>query len=112
MGSPSVWQCYPPQFAWKSLRLPPPSHSRVMKGMEPGPHIVSVAGLAWSADGAVLYYIDSPLKKIDAFDYDLDTGSVSNRRTAFDFAPYFESEGAVPSHVPMGSSVSGSVQSS
>jgi len=38
-------------------------------------------GLAWSSDGKTLYYIDSPLKRVDAFDYNLDTAELSNRRT-------------------------------
>ena len=37
-------------------------------------------GMAWSADGGTFYYIDSPLRRVDAFDYDLATGSIANRR--------------------------------
>jgi sugar lactone lactonase YvrE len=38
-------------------------------------------GMAWSADGGTLYYIDSPLRRVDAFDYDLATGAISRRRS-------------------------------
>jgi sugar lactone lactonase YvrE len=37
-------------------------------------------GMAWSADGGTFYYIDSPTRGVDAFDYDLGTGAISNRR--------------------------------
>lgn len=37
-------------------------------------------GLAWSEDGSTLYWIDSATAQVDAFDYDLDTGTVSSRR--------------------------------
>jgi sugar lactone lactonase YvrE len=43
-------------------------------------------GMAWSADGGTFYYIDSPTRGVDAFDYDLATGSISRKRQhlAFD----------------------------
>jgi sugar lactone lactonase YvrE len=41
-------------------------------------------GIAWSSDNRVMYYIDSPLSRVDAFDFDLETGSLSGRRVAFD----------------------------
>jgi sugar lactone lactonase YvrE len=44
-------------------------------------HITISNGLAWSADGSTLFFIDSPTRRIDAFSYDLATGSVTNRRT-------------------------------
>ncbi len=38
-------------------------------------------GLAWSADGKTLYYVDTPLHRVDAFDFDLESGAIANRRT-------------------------------
>lgn len=41
-------------------------------------------GLAWTPDGATLYYIDSPTQGVDAFDYDAETGRLANRRRVVD----------------------------
>ena len=37
-------------------------------------------GLCWSSNGSTLFYIDTPTQRIDAFDYDVETGAISNRR--------------------------------
>jgi sugar lactone lactonase YvrE len=38
-------------------------------------------GIAWSPDLKTMYYIDSMKQTVDAFDYDVDTGEIANRRT-------------------------------
>jgi len=40
-------------------------------------------GLTWNKDLGVMYYIDSLAKTLDAFDYDPETGDISNRRVVF-----------------------------
>jgi len=42
-------------------------------------------GLAWSSDAKTLYYIDSPTRAVDAFDFDIETVSISNRRRVLQF---------------------------
>ena len=37
-------------------------------------------GLAWSPDHKTFYYIDSPTRKVQAFDYDVATGQIANPR--------------------------------
>ena len=37
-------------------------------------------GMAWSADGGLLYYIDSPTGRVDAFSFDPDRADLSRRR--------------------------------
>ncbi len=39
-------------------------------------------GIAWSPDNSIMYYIDSPTKSVFAFDFDLKTGTLSNKRIA------------------------------
>jgi sugar lactone lactonase YvrE len=41
-------------------------------------------GLAWTADGATVYYIDTPTQGVDAFDYEAETGRLGNRRRVVD----------------------------
>ena len=42
-------------------------------------------GLAWSLDNSTLYFVDTPTLQIDAFDYDVASGGLSNRKKIFDF---------------------------
>jgi sugar lactone lactonase YvrE len=42
-------------------------------------------GMGWSPDNHSMYYIDSPTRKVSSFDYSLQTGEISNKRTCVDF---------------------------
>jgi sugar lactone lactonase YvrE len=46
-------------------------------------------GLAWSEDDRTMYYIDSPTRRVDAFDFDSLTGDIANRRTAIEVSEGF-----------------------
>jgi sugar lactone lactonase YvrE len=41
-------------------------------------------GIVWSRDGQTMYYIDTPSKKVRAFDFDVAMGSISQERVVWD----------------------------
>lgn len=41
-------------------------------------------GMAWSPEHKTFYYIDTPTCEVRAYDYDVKTGEIANRRKAFD----------------------------
>lgn len=43
-------------------------------------------GLGWSPDNSTMYYIDTPTRRVTAYDFDLVTGKINNKRTAVDFS--------------------------
>lgn len=43
-------------------------------------------GLAWSPNRTTMYYIDTPTCEVAAFDYDLATGAIANRRALITFS--------------------------
>jgi sugar lactone lactonase YvrE len=44
-------------------------------------------GLAWSPDGATVYYVDSATQRIDAFDFDAGSAAFQNRRAVVRIDP-------------------------
>jgi len=44
-------------------------------------------GLDWSPDGRTFYFADTLAMAVDAFDYDIDSGGLSNRRRAITLEP-------------------------
>lgn len=44
-------------------------------------------GIAWSPGFDTLYYVDSLTYRVDAFDYQADTGQISNRRPIISYEP-------------------------
>jgi sugar lactone lactonase YvrE len=43
-------------------------------------------GLAWSADGTTMYFIDTPTHSVVAYDYDVDMGRIGQSREIIHFA--------------------------
>jgi sugar lactone lactonase YvrE len=43
-------------------------------------------GIVWTSDHRTMYYIDTPTRTVSAFDYDLATGAITNRRAAIHVA--------------------------
>jgi len=41
-------------------------------------------GIAWSPDHTRMYYIDTPTRKVDCFDYDPISGDIDNRKTVIE----------------------------
>ena len=52
-------------------------------------------GIVWTADKKTMYYIDSPTRRVDAFDFDNDTGEIANRHEAFAIPDSLGHKGAV-----------------
>lgn len=62
--------------------------------LDDGPNLTPIVapvsasnGLGWTGDGRTMYYIDTPTRRVDVFDYDADAGTVSGRRVLATIPP-------------------------
>jgi sugar lactone lactonase YvrE len=51
------------------------------------PEVTISNGLDWTADGATMYFIDTPTRRVDCFTFDPSTGTVADRKTAVTIRP-------------------------
>ncbi|MCW3840682.1 SMP-30/gluconolactonase/LRE family protein [Micromonospora yasonensis] len=85
-------KCDPAGRFWAGTMIDESSPGKAgLYRLEPDGRIVPVLtsvtlsnGLGWSPDGHTMYYIDTPARTVDAFDFDLETGSITNRRVLVD----------------------------
>jgi sugar lactone lactonase YvrE len=54
---------------------------RIEKKFNP---VTNSNGIIWTSDAATMYYIDTPSKKIRAFDFDVGTSAICNERIIWD----------------------------
>ncbi|RWS20677.1 calcium-binding protein-like protein [Leptotrombidium deliense] len=57
-------------------------------------------GIAWSPDNKLMYFADSVKREVYVFDYEAETGDVSNQRTFFDYEKHGK-----PDEVPDGMTI-------
>ncbi|WP_269525767.1 SMP-30/gluconolactonase/LRE family protein [Coraliomargarita parva] len=48
------------------------------------PDVTNSNGICWSADSKTMYYIDTPTLQVRAYDFDQESGAISNARVAVD----------------------------
>jgi len=48
------------------------------------PNVSISNGIIWSLNNTIMYYIDTVTQRVDAFDYNVTTGNISNRRTVIE----------------------------
>lgn len=82
------------RFLAGSMNMARSSVSGQLWRMTPNKEVTRIAGdvtiangLAFSPDGKLMYWADSPAEKVYVFDYDLDTGTPSNRRVFLEKGP-------------------------
>jgi sugar lactone lactonase YvrE len=51
------------------------------------PEVTISNGLDWTADGATMYFIDTPTRRVDRFSFDPSTGSIADRTMAVSIRP-------------------------
>jgi sugar lactone lactonase YvrE len=44
-------------------------------------------GIGWSPDDTLMYYVDTPTRRIDVFDWDAEAGAIANRRPLVELEP-------------------------
>jgi sugar lactone lactonase YvrE len=54
---------------------------RIEKKFSP---VTNSNGIVWTRDGSIMYYIDTPSKKVRAFDYDNATSAIAHERVIWD----------------------------
>lgn len=62
------------------------SGARVTRAVE---RVTISNGLAWSPDARTMYYVDSPTRRVDAFDFDPASGTLGARRTVIEITEGF-----------------------